>query len=76
MSAGGWFRKRQVGEHLAVYDEPFVHAFCRANAYHLSGRDMDLVVDTGMGLARLSDALLLEPGKPLMAVATHILKFL
>jgi glyoxylase-like metal-dependent hydrolase (beta-lactamase superfamily II) len=72
MADGGWFRKRQLTEHLAVYDEPFVHAFCRANMYHLSGSDMDLVVDTGMGLSRLSDALLRDPGKPLMAVATHI----
>src|SRR3954467_4704305 len=72
MSDAGWFRKRQLTEHLAVYDEPYVHAFCRANMYHLSGRDIDLVVDTGMGLARLSDALALVPGKPLLAVATHI----
>ena len=36
MGDGGWFRKRQLTEHLAVYDEPFVHAFCRANMYHLT----------------------------------------
>jgi glyoxylase-like metal-dependent hydrolase (beta-lactamase superfamily II) len=57
---------------LAVYDEPFVHSFFRANMFHLTGRDRDLLVDTGMGLARLSDAIELVPDKPLVALATHI----
>ncbi|MGO4837146.1 MBL fold metallo-hydrolase, partial [Rhizobiaceae sp. 2RAB30] len=52
--------------------EPFVHGFVRANIYHLRGRDRDLVVDTGMGLASLMSALDLTPGKPLLALATHI----
>ena len=72
MDAQKWFRRRQLSDGLTVYDEPFVHAFFRANMFHLRGRDRDLVVDTGMGLARLSDAIAVEPGKPLLALATHI----
>jgi len=72
MRATDWFRKRKLSDELTVYDEPFVNDFFRANMFHLVGRDRDLVVDTGMGLARLSDALDLTPGKPVIALATHI----
>lgn len=72
MDAKDWFRKRQLTPELAVYDEPYLNPYFRANMFHLVGRDRDLVVDTGMGLARLSDALQLTPGKPLIALATHI----
>ncbi|WP_412535292.1 MBL fold metallo-hydrolase [Mesorhizobium sp. BAC0120] len=57
---------------LAVYEEPFVNSFFRANMFHLAGRDRDLLVDTGMGLARLSEAIEPAAGKPLVASATHI----
>lgn len=72
MDARNWFRKKKLTEVLTVYDEPFVNPFFRANMFHLAGRDRDLVVDTGMGLARFSDALELAPGKPVIALATHI----
>jgi glyoxylase-like metal-dependent hydrolase (beta-lactamase superfamily II) len=72
MLATEWFRRRRLTDSLTVYDEPFVDPMFCANIYHLKGRDRDLVVDTGMGLARLSEALDLEPGKPVVAVATHI----
>jgi glyoxylase-like metal-dependent hydrolase (beta-lactamase superfamily II) len=67
-----WFRRRQLSDALTVYDEPFVHDFFRANMFHLHGRDCDLVVDTGMGLARLSNTIAADAGKPLLALATHI----
>lgn len=72
MEAKAWFRKRRLTDVLTVHDEPFVNDFFRANMFHLVGRDRDLVVDTGMGLARLADALDLTPGKPVIALATHI----
>lgn len=40
--------------------------------YFLPGRDCDLVIDTGMGLAPFRPELPETPGKPLVAVATHI----
>lgn len=69
---GEWFSRRRLSPGLEVFSEPFVHGFVRANIYHLRGRDCDLVVDTGMGLASLASALDLTPGKPLLALATHI----
>ncbi len=67
-----WFRKRQIDAGLAVLDEPYVHEIFRSNIWHLRGRDLDLIVDTGMGLGILSAALDLTPGKPVLAVATHV----
>jgi glyoxylase-like metal-dependent hydrolase (beta-lactamase superfamily II) len=72
MDDNDWFRRRALTDTLACYDEPFVHGFFRANMFHLRGHDRDLLVDTGMGLARLSQAIAADPGKPLFALATHI----
>jgi len=72
MHGRDWFRKRELSDGLTVYDEPFVDIFFRANMFHLRGRDRDLLVDTGMGLARLSEAIDASAGKPLLALATHI----
>ena len=71
MHGRDWFRRRELADGLTAYDEPFVHGFFRANMFHLRGRDRDLLVDTGMGLARLSEAIC-TGGKPLLALATHI----
>ncbi|MDQ2703679.1 MAG: MBL fold metallo-hydrolase, partial [Pseudomonadota bacterium] len=38
----------------------------------LKGRDLDLVIDAGMGLAPLLPLLDLTQGKPVLAVATHV----
>jgi glyoxylase-like metal-dependent hydrolase (beta-lactamase superfamily II) len=72
MKAAEWFRKRPLSDGLVIYDEPFMNPYVRANMYLVRGRDMDLLVDTGMGVSRLSEAVEVRPGKPLLALATHI----
>ncbi len=52
--------------------EPFVNPYVRANIWHLKGRDADLLVDTGMGLAPLAPEIETPAGKPLIVAATHI----
>ena len=68
-----WFSKTSpdstLGVSLAAYTEPFLNDYFRANFYHLKGRDLDLVVAAGMGLAPLVPLLDLTPGKPVLAVA-------
>lgn len=68
--AEGWFLTHQVapGVHLTV--EPAVHDFFRANLYTVTGRDRDLQVDFGVGVAPLAPTLPLTGG-PVLAVATH-----
>lgn len=76
MDPRDWFSRVRLAPDAAtgldMLTEPYVHPYMRANTYHLRGRDRDLVVDTGMGLADLVAALDLTPGKPVLAVATHI----
>ena len=67
-----WFSRTPLDANLVAFTEPFLNDYFRANFYHLKGRDLDLVVDAGMGLAPLVQELDLTPGKPVLAVATHI----
>lgn len=65
-----WFHAERIAPGLTCLTEPHVHDFYRANIWHLAGRDADLVVDFGNGLAALRPALPLT-GRPVIAVATH-----
>jgi glyoxylase-like metal-dependent hydrolase (beta-lactamase superfamily II) len=65
-----WFAATQVAPGVTCLTEPSVHGFYRANIFHLSGRDADLVVDFGCGLSPLRPALPVT-GRPVIAVATH-----
>lgn len=67
-----WFRLTDVTQRVIRIEEPFVHPYLSANMYFVRGNDVDLLVDTGMGLAPLAPVLPLTPGKPLIALATHI----
>lgn len=67
-----WFTRTSIEPSLDAYTEPFLNSYFRANFYHLKGRDLDLVIDAGMGLAPVVPVLRLTPGKPVLVVATHI----
>ena len=68
----GWFSRTAVEPGTTMLTEPFVHAYLRANIWHLAGRDADLLVDTGMGICPLRPEIHTPAGKPLIVVATHI----
>ena len=68
----GWYRLAVVEDSVTRLQEPFVHPYLSANMHLVRGRDADLLVDTGMGIVPLTQALPLVAGKPLIAVATHI----
>ncbi|MET3578683.1 glyoxylase-like metal-dependent hydrolase (beta-lactamase superfamily II) [Mesorhizobium robiniae] len=67
-----WFSKTVVDAKTTMLTEPFVHDFVRANIWHMRGRDVDLLVDTGMGIRPLAPEIDTPGGKPLLVVATHI----
>jgi glyoxylase-like metal-dependent hydrolase (beta-lactamase superfamily II) len=67
-----WFERRRIDTALTLLWEPFVHPLIRCNIWHLAGRDSDLLIDTGLGIASLKDELADLSGKPLTAVATHV----
>lgn len=55
--ATSWFRREQVARGIERIEEPHVHEFLRANIWHVRGRDRDLVVDAGLGVASLREHL-------------------
>lgn len=68
--AAGWFERRRIGE-LTLLWEPHVHPLLRCNIWHVPGRDADLLLDTGLGVASLRTAAADLFGNHLIAVATH-----
>jgi glyoxylase-like metal-dependent hydrolase (beta-lactamase superfamily II) len=69
--ADRWFERATVDDAVTLLWEPHVIPLMRCNIWHVRGRDRDLLVDTGMGLMRLSDEIADLMGNPLTAVATH-----
>jgi glyoxylase-like metal-dependent hydrolase (beta-lactamase superfamily II) len=69
-----WFEIEPVMPGLFRITEPHFDVLLRANAWLQLGRDRDLLVDTGNGVARLLPTvqrLRPDPGKPLVTFATH-----
>lgn len=67
-----WFDRRALDNGVTWLWEPHVDSFLRCNIWHVPGRDRDLIIDTGSGIAPLRDAIADLLGKPVIAVATHI----
>lgn len=73
--ADPWWAAEPLDHGITRLYEPPVHPLLQGNAFFIVGRNSDLIVDTGTGIASIRDALehagLLTPAKPLTAVATH-----
>ncbi len=69
--ADRWFERKAMGDGVTLLWEPHVHPLLRCNIWHVAGRDCDLLVDTGLGVASLADAAADLFGKPLTVVLTH-----
>jgi glyoxylase-like metal-dependent hydrolase (beta-lactamase superfamily II) len=69
--ADRWFTISGTGDGITHITEPHVHSVWRSNIWHVRGRDSDMLVDAGMGVAPLRRAIAHLIDKPLIAVATH-----
>jgi len=69
--ASKWFERRAIGDDITLLWEPHVAPLLRCNIWHVRGRDSDLLIDTGLGVASLRDAARDLFEKPLAAIATH-----
>jgi glyoxylase-like metal-dependent hydrolase (beta-lactamase superfamily II) len=67
-----WFELHRVEAGITRLIEPHVHPFLRCNLWHVRGRDQDLLIDTGIGIAPVRPALADLLDRPLAAVATHV----
>ncbi|MBW2291121.1 MAG: MBL fold metallo-hydrolase [Deltaproteobacteria bacterium] len=70
--ASRWFERTNVGDGLTLLREPYAHPLLRCNIWHVRGRDCDLLIDTGLGVASLRDEIADLTDKPLITLATHI----
>ena len=70
--ASHWFARTKMGDGLTLLREPYAHPLLRCNIWHIRGRDRDLLIDTGLGVASLREEIADLTDKPLIAVATHI----
>jgi glyoxylase-like metal-dependent hydrolase (beta-lactamase superfamily II) len=66
-----WFEHETVGDGVARIIEPQVDPFLRANLYLVRGRDRDVLIDAGLGLASLTGELAELFERRVLAVATH-----
>jgi glyoxylase-like metal-dependent hydrolase (beta-lactamase superfamily II) len=69
--ADHWFERRTVSDGITLLWEPHVHPLLRCNIWHVRGRDNDLLIDTGLGVASLADAARDLFGSPLSVILTH-----
>lgn len=67
-----WFGRTAVGDGITWLTEPHAHRLLRCNIWHVRGRDRDLLVDTGLGIASLRDEISDLLDHPLISVATHV----
>ncbi len=66
-----WFEWERLEDGITRIWEPHVIRVEQCNIWHVRGRDRDLLVDTGMGIASLRSAAQEIFDKALAAVATH-----
>lgn len=67
-----WFTTKQVTDGLYLITEHHYYWWNRANLWLIKGRDQDLLIDTGLGVASLRHYLASLLDKPLLAIASHI----
>jgi glyoxylase-like metal-dependent hydrolase (beta-lactamase superfamily II) len=69
--ADRWFEFQRIDDDITLIWEPYVVPLIRCNIWHVRGRDRDMLVDTGMGMASLKEAAKHLFEKQLTTVATH-----
>lgn len=69
--ADRWFERTRIDDRITLLREPHVARVEQCNIWHVRGREADLLVDAGMGICSLKEAMAALLDKPLIAVATH-----
>lgn len=69
--ADRWFELRHLSDDVTLIWEPHVIPDIRCNIWHVRGRERDLLLDSGMGLASLREHVALVTEKPVICVASH-----
>ena len=66
-----WFEIERLSDAITLITEPHVDPLIRCNIWHVRGRDRDMLVDAGLGIASLREAAKQVFERKVTAVATH-----
>ena len=69
--ANRWFETERISDDITLIWEPHVDPLIRCNIWHINGGARHLLIDSGLGLASLRNAVAHLFEKPVTAVATH-----
>lgn len=72
--APDWYSTQALDDRTYLITEPHVHPIFSANMHLVLGRDADLLIDSGMGIAPLRpvvDALRPDTARPIICFSTH-----
>ena len=69
--ATNWFNRKKIDQDITLLWEPHVVELDRCNIWHIRGRDRDLLIDSGLGVASLRNAARDLFEHDTIAVATH-----
>lgn len=70
--ADPWWVRTSHPNAITQIVEPHVHRIIRNNVWHVRGGDRDLVIDTSVGVASVTEGLDGLLDRPVVCVATHI----
>jgi glyoxylase-like metal-dependent hydrolase (beta-lactamase superfamily II) len=69
--ADHWYQTRAVSDAITLIWEPAVSTDLRCNIWHVRGRDRDLLIDSGLGIAPLRASIADLTQGEILAVASH-----
>ena len=69
--ATNWYESLKCSNGVSLIREAYVHPDLRCNIWHVTGRDRNVIVDSGLGVASLRDYLSHTTEKETLAVASH-----
>ena len=70
-TARRWFEASRLDDGITRIVEPYADPFIRCNIWHIRGRDRDLLIDSGLGIAPLRPTIEEVAGREPLALATH-----
>src|ERR1700758_2652052 len=66
-----WFQVTQLAPNFFRITEPHCDRWVRANSFLILGRERDILVDSGMGVAALRSVVARLPSRPRLVFTTH-----
>ena len=66
-----WFETLRMGDGVTLIQEPWIKPYYRCNIWHVRGRDLDLLFDTGLGHFSLRRNVSLVTERALTCIASH-----